>query len=216
MGDVEELPRAGGAHDFGRVVVAGVHVAQRGLQDQHGLGQGVEHVRDQQPPEAVDVDLPARPPVHQPVAPQDEDQPQALHQRRRQQRQHQRQPHDRLAAHATAVQAIGDGESQQDADGGGRGAHREAVDGGGQDAAGGEHFGIVAQPDRTVLFHEAAPRHGGQGVQEEQRQARQRNRHAGPQQHPVGRPGGAPGRRRPRRARVQRAHRQALRAPLIR
>ncbi|MNV72693.1 hypothetical protein D3C71_1658010 [compost metagenome] len=99
--------------------------------------------------------------MHQPVAPQDEDQTQALHQRRRQQRQYQRQPHDRLAAHATAVQAIGDGEAQRDADGGGGRAHNKAVDGGGQDAAGSEHLGIVAQPDRAIFFHQAAPRDGG-------------------------------------------------------
>jgi hypothetical protein len=84
QGDVEELARAGRAHDLRRVVVARIHVAQRGLQDQHGLGQGVEHVGYQQAPETVDIDFPARPAVYQAVAPQQEDEPQPLHQRRRQ------------------------------------------------------------------------------------------------------------------------------------
>ncbi|MCY1362462.1 hypothetical protein D9M69_491810 [compost metagenome] len=144
--------------------------------------------------------------MHQAVAPQQEYQPQALHQRRGQQGQHQRHPHGGLAAHATAVQAIGNGEAQHDADGRGGEAHDQAVQRGRQDSPGGEDLSIVAQADRAVLFDQAMPGDGRQRIEEEQRQARHRDADAGPQQQAVRGPGGAACRRGDGRARVGRAH----------
>ena len=95
-------------HDICRLVGARIQQHQRRADDHHGLRQRIERVRDQQAPEAVYLDLDAKSAADDAIAPQQEDQPKRLNQRRREQWQHNDCPDQPLAREGAAVEPLRD------------------------------------------------------------------------------------------------------------
>ena len=150
QGDVDELPPRRGAHGFGRVVQAAVGARQRGAEDQHRLRQGIGGVGDQQAPEAVDVGGQPGPAMHQPVAAEQEQQAEALHQRRRQHRQQQHRARPASAARSRErCSAMRDGQPAGDRQHRGAAGHQHAVPGRAQQARFVPQPGVVGQRERA-------------------------------------------------------------------
>ena len=177
QGDVEELPPASGAHHLGGVVVARIGMGERGFQNQHRLRQRVEHVGDQEARQAVDVDALAEHAADQAVAPEQEDQAEPEHKRRRQHWQRQHRGDDARSGYAGPRHRISEHEAEHEADGGRGKPECQAVEGRLEDAGRARQRNIVGKANAAVIGNQAAPQHHGEREDEEdqQREAWQRD-----------------------------------------
>ncbi len=106
----------------------GVGIGERRDQDQQCVGKGVENIGKEDSPESVDVDLDIQGAADQPVAPQQVNESQRLHQRGGEEGNHDDDLPYLLERNGGTAEGVGVGIGNNDSDEGGPSGYFETID----------------------------------------------------------------------------------------
>ena len=175
-----------GAQVLGGLLQRGVDVAQHVGDQEIGLREEGEHLRQHDAVEAVDGPVEAEPPRHHAVAPQQEDEGQGDQEGRRDEGQQGHQRHESLAGHGGPGHGVGQHHGHGDGEHRGDGGHGQAVDEDPQQPPRAEELAEVGERQARRPGH-AHPQHLEHGPHDEREQQQRHDR--GRRSPPPPRPG---------------------------